>query len=70
MLRDGVPIDLGVLKQRALLAMLLIHANRVVSTDQLIDELWAGDAGKDRQNALVGQHLTPEVDARARPRQT
>ena len=51
-LRDGVPIDLGVLKQRALLAMLLINANRVVSTDQLIDELWAGDAGKDRQNAL------------------
>ena len=32
--RDGVPIDLGVLKQRALLAMLLIHANRVVSTDR------------------------------------
>ncbi|MDH4116700.1 MAG: protein kinase [Acidimicrobiia bacterium] len=51
-LRDGVPIELGVLKQRALLAMLLIHANQVVSTDQLIDELWAGDAGKDRQNAL------------------
>jgi hypothetical protein len=52
MLRDGVPIDLGVLKQRALMAMLLIHANRVVSTDALIDELWAGDAGKERQNAL------------------
>jgi hypothetical protein len=51
-LRDGVPVDLGVYKQRALLALLLIDVNRVVSTDRIIDELWGQDAGRDRQNAL------------------
>jgi DNA-binding SARP family transcriptional activator/serine/threonine protein kinase/WD40 repeat protein len=51
-LRDGVPVDLGVYKQRALLALLLIDSNRVVSTDRIIDELWGEDAGRDRQNAL------------------
>ena len=30
-------------KQRALLALLLLHANQVLSRDRLIDELW-GDA--------------------------
>ncbi len=49
--RDGVPIDLGGPKQRALLALLLINANRVVSTDTIIEELW-GDDGKDRLNSL------------------
>jgi DNA-binding SARP family transcriptional activator len=29
--------------QRALLALLLLHANEVVSVDRLIDELWPGD---------------------------
>ena len=37
---DGRPIDIAGSKQRALLAMLLLHANRVVSTDRLIDALW------------------------------
>ena len=33
-------MDLGGAKQRALLAILLLHANEVVSTDRLIDALW------------------------------
>jgi DNA-binding SARP family transcriptional activator/ABC-type branched-subunit amino acid transport system substrate-binding protein/DNA-binding beta-propeller fold protein YncE len=37
------PLPLGRGRQRALFALLLIHANEVVSTDRLIDELW-GDA--------------------------
>jgi DNA-binding SARP family transcriptional activator len=36
---DG-PLALGGIKQRSLLAMLLLHANQVVSTDRLIDALW------------------------------
>jgi DNA-binding SARP family transcriptional activator len=36
---DG-PVPLGGAKQRALLAVLLLHANEVVSTDRLIDALW------------------------------
>ncbi|MFL5877793.1 MAG: BTAD domain-containing putative transcriptional regulator, partial [Solirubrobacteraceae bacterium] len=35
-------LELGGRKQRSLLAVLLLHANEVVSTDRLIDELWAG----------------------------
>ncbi len=39
-LADGRPLPLGGAKQRALLAILLLHANEVVSSDRLIDELW------------------------------
>jgi DNA-binding SARP family transcriptional activator len=35
-------VDLGGSKRRALLAFLLLHANEVVSTDRLIDQLWGG----------------------------
>src|SRR5215218_3437821 len=42
--RDGEEsLPLARAKQRALLALLLLHANRVLSRDRLIDELW-GDA--------------------------
>ena len=40
---DGVEVDLGPRKQRAVLALLLLNANRVVSTERLIDDLW-GDS--------------------------
>src|ERR1700746_3435445 len=33
-------LGLGGDKQRALLAILLVHANEVVSADRLIDDLW------------------------------
>jgi DNA-binding SARP family transcriptional activator len=36
----GKPLQLGGQKQRALLALLLIHAGEVVPTDRLVDELW------------------------------
>jgi DNA-binding SARP family transcriptional activator/tetratricopeptide (TPR) repeat protein len=36
----GSPVALGGAKQRALLAVLLLHANEVVSTELLIDLLW------------------------------
>ena len=39
--RDGSrPLSLGGEKQRAVLAILLLHRNEVVSADRLIDELW------------------------------
>jgi DNA-binding SARP family transcriptional activator len=37
---DGEPLPPLGPKQRALLAMLLLHVNEVVSSDRLIDELW------------------------------
>jgi DNA-binding SARP family transcriptional activator len=50
--RDGQPVALGSLKQRSLLARLLIHADQVVSTDRIIDELWGDGGGADRHNSL------------------
>ena len=38
--RDGHELLLGGPKQRALLAILLLHANEVVSRDRLADGLW------------------------------
>lgn len=40
---DGRLLALGGVKQRSLLALLLLHAGQVVSTDRLTAELW-GDA--------------------------
>lgn len=37
---DGRMLSLGGIKQRALLASLLLRANEVVSSERLIDELW------------------------------
>lgn len=45
----GRRIDLGRPEQRALLALLLIHANRVVSLDRLIDELWGEELRRGRR---------------------
>jgi DNA-binding SARP family transcriptional activator len=39
-------------KQRALLALLLLHANEVVSTDRLLDELWGDDQPASGLTAL------------------
>ena len=39
-LADGRPLGLGRRKQRAVLAILLVHANRVVGLDGLVEELW------------------------------
>ncbi len=48
---DDGPVRLGGRKQRAVLAMLLIDANRVVSTDRLLDGVWGEQAG-DRLPSL------------------
>jgi DNA-binding SARP family transcriptional activator len=39
-LDEGRAIALGGSRQRALLALLLLHANETLTTDRLIDELW------------------------------
>src|ERR687884_699733 len=45
-------VDLGAHKQRALLALLLLEANRVVPRDRLIDALWEDDPPDTAQKAL------------------
>ncbi len=49
---NGRQLDVGGAKQRALLAILLLHANEVVSTDRLIDALWEDDAPETGRKAL------------------
>jgi DNA-binding SARP family transcriptional activator len=49
---QGRTLGLGGPRQRALLALLLTHANNVVSSDRLIDELWGTDAPGNATNAL------------------
>jgi DNA-binding SARP family transcriptional activator len=48
----GRQLELGGAKQRALLAVLLIHANEVVSTDRLIEALWEEDVPESGRKAL------------------
>ena len=54
---DGVPLALGGPKQRSVLAMLVLDANRVVSTDRLVDGLW-GDAPLQRAAATLHVYVS------------
>src|SRR5262245_57418577 len=49
---DGQALDVGGAKQRALLAVLLLDANNVVSRDRLIEALW-----EDRPPDSAGKAL-------------
>src|SRR5215207_6948290 len=70
---DGRPVPLGGGKQRAVLAFLLLNANRVVSSDRLIDQLWDGQPPATAATALHGhvsglrKALGPGVIATRRP---
>jgi DNA-binding SARP family transcriptional activator len=51
--RDGDRrIEIRGAKLRTLLAVLLLHANEVVSTDRLIDEIWGDDPPPTADKAL------------------
>ena len=50
--REGAPVQLGGPKQRALLAILLMHANQVVSTDRLIELIWGEEAPETAGHSL------------------
>jgi len=52
---DGVVVPAGGPKQRALLALLLLSANRVVARERLIDELFAEQSLNSADHALRNQ---------------
>jgi DNA-binding SARP family transcriptional activator len=53
--RDGERrLPVGGPQQRALLAVLLLHANRVVSTDRLVEVLWGEDPPATARSLLQG----------------
>ena len=49
---DGAPVPVGGPKQRALLALLLLRANRVVPRKDLIEELFVGQSSNSADHAL------------------
>jgi DNA-binding SARP family transcriptional activator len=51
-LDDGAPIPLGTLKERAVLAVLLLRANDVVSPERLIDDLWGASPPPTARKAV------------------
>jgi DNA-binding SARP family transcriptional activator len=70
--RDGDRVvALGGARQRAVLAVLLLHANQVVSSDRLIDELWGDEPPKAAAASLrvfvseLRKALEPERGQRA-----
>jgi DNA-binding SARP family transcriptional activator len=50
--RDGVRVELGAHRQRALLGLLLANTGTVLSTDRILDELWGEASGTDKQGSL------------------
>jgi DNA-binding SARP family transcriptional activator len=54
---DGEPIELRGSKRRALLALLILHANEVVRTDRLVDELW-GEHPPENAAAALQNHVS------------
>jgi len=52
---DGLPMPIGGPRQRALLAILLLSANRVVSRDRLVEELLPHKSGEAGERSLKVQ---------------
>ncbi|QFZ20111.1 AfsR/SARP family transcriptional regulator [Saccharothrix syringae] len=54
---DGTPVDLGPARQRCVLAVLLVEADRPVATGQVIDRVWGGQPPR-RARQLVSNYLS------------
>lgn len=61
---DGISVPLGGAKQRAVLAVLLLHANEVVPLERLIDEVWGEDPPASAAHTVEGyvSRLRPLVE--------
>ena len=49
---DGEVVDLGTAKQRALLALLVMHVNQVVATERLVEDIWGDQPPARAANAV------------------
>jgi DNA-binding SARP family transcriptional activator len=50
--QDGLPVAITGAKERALLAVLLLHANEAVTNDRLVDEIWGEDPPSTARKSL------------------
>jgi DNA-binding SARP family transcriptional activator/pimeloyl-ACP methyl ester carboxylesterase len=66
-LGDGEPLPIAAGKQRALLAYLLLNANRTVSRDRIVDALW-GEQIPDSAQKMVQIHVSGLRKALPEPR--
>jgi predicted ATPase/DNA-binding SARP family transcriptional activator len=65
--RDGRALAIGGARQRALLALLLLHANELVPRERLIDGLWGEEPPETAPNALqVAVHALRKLLGRER----
>src|SRR5262245_27083102 len=51
-LHEHVPVRITAGKQRALLAILLLNANRTLSREQLVDSLWGANVPESAQKMV------------------
>jgi DNA-binding SARP family transcriptional activator len=51
-LREGEPLSFRGSRERALMAVLILHANRTVSSERLVEDLWDGEAPKGAIRSL------------------
>ena len=67
-IRDGERLPLGARKARAVLALLLLHANDAVAPDRLIEDLWAGRPPPSAATAVQNyiSHLRKVLDPQRR----
>jgi DNA-binding SARP family transcriptional activator/class 3 adenylate cyclase len=66
-LRDHAPVQIAAGKQRALLTILLLNANRTVSREQLVDALW-GETVPESAPKMVQIHVSKLRQALPEPR--
>ena len=68
-LREGQPVQLGGTRQRAVLALLLLNANRTVSADRIIEEVWDSPPPEAALNSLHVQisHLRAALEPERAP---
>ncbi|HKS45793.1 MAG TPA: BTAD domain-containing putative transcriptional regulator [Amycolatopsis sp.] len=51
---DGRLVELGHLRQRSVVVILLVEANRIVPADQLVERVWAGRPPQRARDTLYG----------------
>src|SRR5438034_4714096 len=66
-LAGNAPVQVAAGKQRALLALLLLNANRTVSSEQIVDALW-GDGVPGSAPKMVQIHVSQLRKALPEPR--